>query len=196
MQKKAEFAGAAFNLTEGEVSDIQDFGDGYYIMELVEKRPSQIPELSAVQQKVKADLIRDKKDEKAKADAEAVLAALKDGVAPQEVGQQFDLKPAATGFFKRNDSIPNIGYERDLARMAFELSDRNRLPQEVIKGRKGYYVIQFNQRKDPSMDEFDKEKDGIKEQLLQQKRFKTFEGWLEQIKNRSEIVIENGFLNS
>jgi peptidyl-prolyl cis-trans isomerase D len=196
VQKKAEFAGAAFNLTEGEVSDIQDFGDGYYIMELVEKRPSQIPELSVAQQKVKADLIRDKKDDKAKADADAVLAALKDGAPPQEVGQKFDIKPAATGFFKRNDSIPNIGYERDLARMAFELSAQNKLPQEVVKGRKGYYVIQFNQRKDPSMDEFDKEKDGIKEQLLQQKRFKTFEGWLEQIKNRSEIVVENGFLNS
>jgi len=196
VQKKAEFAGAAFNLTEGEVSDIQDFGDGYYIMEIVEKRPAQIPELSVVEQKVKADLIREKKDEKAKADAEAVLAALKDGVSPQEVGNQFDLKPEVSGFFKRNDAIPDIGYERDLARMAFELSDRNKLPQEVVKGRKGYYVIQFNQRKSPTMDEFDKEKAGIKEQLLQQKRFKIFEAWLEQIKNRSEIVVESGFLNS
>jgi len=196
VQKKAEFAEAAFNLTEGEVSDIQDFGDGYYLMELVEIRPSQIPELSAAKAKVEADLIQEKKEEKAKADAEAVLAALKDGVSPQEAGRQFDLKPSVTGFFKRNDAIPNIGYERDLARMAFELSDQNILPQEVVKGRKGYYVIQFNQRKSPSMDEFAKEKDGIKTQLLQQKRFKTFEAWLEQIKNRSEIIVENGFLNS
>jgi peptidyl-prolyl cis-trans isomerase D len=125
-----------------------------------------------------------------------VLAALKNDVSPQEVGKEFDLKPAVTGFFKRNDAIPNIGYERDLARMAFGLSDRNKLPQEVVKGRKGYYVIQFNQRKAPAMDEFDKEKAGIKERLLQQKIFKTFEAWLEKIKNRSEIVIENGFLNS
>jgi peptidyl-prolyl cis-trans isomerase D len=196
VQKKAEFAGSAFNLTEGDVSDIQDFGDGYYIMEIVEKRPSQIPALSVVEQKVKTDLIRDKKDEKAETDAQAVLAALKNDVSPQEVGKEFDLKPAVTGFFKRNDAIPNIGYERDLARMAFGLSDRNKLPQEVVKGRKGYYVIQFNQRKAPAMDEFDKEKAGIKERLLQQKIFKTFEAWLEKIKNRSEIVIENGFLNS
>jgi peptidyl-prolyl cis-trans isomerase D len=196
VQKAAEFAEAAFSLSEGEISDIQDFGDGYYLMEAVEKRPSQIPEFSEVQQKVKADLIRDKKDQKAKADAEAVLAALKDGAPLPEVGQKFDLKPAVTGFFKRNDAIPNIGYEPDLAQTAFELSDQNKLPQEVAQGRKGYYVIQFNQRKTPAMDEFDKEKAGIKEQLLQQKRFKTFEAWLEQIKNRSEIVVENGFLNS
>jgi peptidyl-prolyl cis-trans isomerase D len=196
VQKGAEFAAAAFNLAEGEISDIQDFGDGYYIMELVEKRPSQVPEFSEVQQKVKADLIRDKKDEKASADAEAVLAALKDGASLAEVGQKFDLKPAVTGFFKRNDAIPNIGYEPDLAQIAFELSEQNNLPQDVVKGRKGYYVIHFNQRKTPAMDEFDKEKAGIKEQLLQQKRYKTFQAWLEQIKNRSEITIESGFLNS
>lgn len=196
IQKKAEFAAAAFNLIEGEVSDIQDFGDGYYIMDLVAKRPSQIPELSAVKEKVKADLIRQKRDEKAMADAEAVLAALKDGMSLAEVEKKFDLKPAATGFFKRNDAIPNIGYERELAAMAFELSDQNKLPQEVVKGRKGYYVIQFNERKAPDMDAFDKEKDTITEQLLQQKRFRTFSAWLEQLKNGSEIVIEKGFLNS
>jgi peptidyl-prolyl cis-trans isomerase D len=196
VQKKAEFAAAAFDLAEGEFSDIQDFGDGFYIMELVEKLPAQIPELSAVEPKVKADLIREKKDEKAKMDAEAVLAALKDGATMQDVAKEFALKPAVTGDFKRNDAIPNIGYERDLARMAFELSDQNKVPREVFKGRKGYYVILFNQRKAPAMDEFAKEKDTVKEQLLQQKSFKTFEAWLEQLKKGSEIVVERGFLNS
>ena len=194
VQKKAEFSGIAFNLSEGEVSEVQDFGDGYYIMELVEKRPSQIPELSGVEQRVKADLIRQKKEEKAKLDAEAVLNALKDGASMLEAGKEFDLKPGVTGFFKRNDAIPNIGYERDLARVAFELSEQKKIPDEVFKGRKGFYVVQFNQRKAPPMDEFDKEKAGIKEQLLQQKRFKTFEAWLEQRKNRSEIVVEKDFL--
>ncbi len=196
VQKKAEFAAAAFNLPDGEVSDIQDFGDGYYIMEVIEKRAAQIPELNAVVEKVKADLINEKKDEKAKLDAEAVLAALKDGVSLAEAGKKFDLTPGETGFFKRNDSIPNIGYERELSRAAFELSDRNNLPGQVFKGRKGYYVIQFSQRKAPDMDEFDKEKVNIKERLLQQKRFKTFEAWLEQIRNRSEIVVEQDFLKS
>jgi peptidyl-prolyl cis-trans isomerase D len=196
IQKKAEFAGAAFNLPEGEVSDIQDFGDGYYILEAVEKLPAQIPELSAVEQKVKADLSKEKKDEKAKADAEAVLAALKDGVPVVEVAKEFDLKPAVTGFFKRNDAIPNIGYERDISRTAFELTEQNKLPAKVFKGSKGYYVIQFRQRKMPATEEFEKEKAAIIERLLQQKRFKIFEAWLEQIKNRSEIVVESDFLNS
>ena len=114
----------------------------------------------------------------------------------QDVAKEFALKPSVTGDFKRNDAIPNIGYERDLARMAFELSEQNKVPREVFKGRKGYYVILFNQKKAPAMDEFAKEKDTVKEQLLQQKSFKTFEAWLEQLKKSSEIVVEREFLNS
>jgi hypothetical protein len=46
------------------------------------------------------------------------------------------------------------------------------------------------------MDEFEKEKAGIKERLLQQKRFKIFEAWLAKIKKDSEIIVEKDFLKS
>ena len=114
----------------------------------------------------------------------------------QEVGRQFDLEPRSTGFFKRDAAIPNIGYDRDISRAAFELSDKNKLSEEVFKGPKGYYVIEFAQKKEPGLEAFDKEKTDIQEQLLQQKRFKTFEAWLEQIKIRSEIIVEKDFLKS
>ncbi|MGD9291073.1 MAG: hypothetical protein PVG74_25875, partial [Desulfobacterales bacterium] len=99
-----------------------------------------------------------------------------------------------TGFFKRNGSIPNIGFERDISAVAFELSAQKNLPQEIIDGPKGYYVIKFKQRKAPSMADFAKERDGIQNRLLQQKRFKSFQAWLEQRRASSEIVIEESFL--
>ena len=196
VQDQAGFAKAAFDLPEQQVSEIQDLGDGYYLLEIVEKQASRIPELAEVEEKVKADLIKEKKNEKAKMDAEALLAALKDGVAIETAGKEFDLTPQSTGFFKRNGSIPNIGFERDLSRVAFELSDESSLPQEVIQGGKGFYVIKFKQRKTPSAEEFEKEKANTIERLLQQKRSETLRAWLEQRKNSSAIVIEEGFLKS
>jgi peptidyl-prolyl cis-trans isomerase D len=194
VQNKGAFAKAAFELPEGEISEIQDFGDGYYLMEIIEKRPAQIPELVAVEEKVRADLIKEKKGEKAQMDAEALLAALKDGVDLAAAIKEFDLKAQSTGFFKRNDAIPNIGFERGISSVAFELSAQNNLPQEVIDGPKGYYVIKFKQRKAPPMVDFDKEREDIQNRLLQQKRFKTFQAWLDQRKNSSEIVIEESLL--
>jgi peptidyl-prolyl cis-trans isomerase D len=196
VQDKAGFAKVAFDLPEEQVSEIQDLGDGYYLLEIVEKQAARIPELAEVEEKVKGDLIKEKKNEKAKMDAEAVLSALKDGVAIGTAGKEFDIAPKSTGFFKRNGSIPNIGFERELSRTAFELSDENSLPQEVFQGGKGFYVIKFKQRKTPSMEEFEKEKANIIERLLQQKRSETLRAWLEQKKNSSEIVIEEGFLKS
>ena len=70
------------------------------------------------------------------------------------------------------------------------------LPQEVFQGGKGFYVIKFKQRKTPSMEEFEKEKADIKKRLLQQKRSEILRAWLEQKKNSSEIVVEDGFLKS
>ena len=194
VQNKGAFAKAAFELPEGEISEIQDFGDGYYLMEIIERRPAQIPELGAVEEKVRADLIKEKKGEKAKMDAEALLVALKDGTDMAAAAKEFDLKAQNTGFFKRNDAIPNIGFERGISSAAFELSAQNNLPQEVIDGPKGYYVIKFKEKKAPSMVDFGKEKEGIQNRLLQQKRFKTYQAWLDQTKKSSEIVIEEDLL--
>ena len=190
---KAEFAKIAFDQPEDEVSEIQDFGDGYYLLEIVEKLAARIPELPEVEKNVRADLISEKKAEKAKIDAEGFLSALKGGADLATASKELKLTVGSTGFFKRNDSIPNIGFERDMSRAAFELSKQNRLPVEIIKGRKGYYVIRFKQRKAPSMADFDKEKTDVIQRLLQQKRSQTFNAWLEQVKNRSEIVYLEDF---
>jgi hypothetical protein len=44
------------------------------------------------------------------------------------------------------------------------------------------------------MADFDKQKDAIRNRLLQQKRVKTFQTWLDQRKKSSEIVIEEKLL--
>lgn len=194
---QAKFAATAFELPDGEISEIQDFGDGYYIMEIIGKLPAQIPELNEVKEKIRTDLIKQKKEEKAKADAEIMLSALKDGETIDTAARKFELEPKITGFFKRNDSIPDIGSAREISRVAFELTAENSLPEGVLKGPGGgYYVIKFKDRKIPSLTDIDKEKADIKARLLQQKKFKTFDEWLNQLRNRSEISIEEGVLES
>jgi len=186
------FTSFAFSLPTNEISGVQDFGDGYYLIEVIDQVPAQISELETVEAKVKKDLVKEKQDTKARDEAQAFLAELKNGETFATLGEKFKLAPKKTGFFKRNDSIPTIGSERDLARIAFRLSDNNKLPEEVIKGQKGYFVISFRERQKPSLEGFEKEKTEIKERLLQQKTLKTFDAWLKQLKNESQITIEEG----
>ncbi len=109
--------------------------------------------------------------------------------------KNLNLIPTTTGLFKRKDSIPKIGFEREITKTAFKLTNENKLPEKVIKGKKGYYVIEFKNRKTPGLEEYNKEKATIKETLLQQKQTRTFDALLSQIRSRSEISIKEGFLD-
>jgi peptidyl-prolyl cis-trans isomerase D len=192
----ARFASVAFSLPVEEVSDVQEFGDGYYLIEVIEKVPSKIPELTAVEDRVKKDVIREKQDAKAFSEANRFLAELKTGQPFDTVSQKFKLAPKKTGFFKRNDSIPTIGQEAEIARTAFNLSDNDQLPVEPLKGQKGYYVISFRERREPELNGFEEEKDALTQRLLQQKTFTTMDAWLKRVKSESQISIEEGFWQS
>jgi peptidyl-prolyl cis-trans isomerase D len=188
-----QFATFAFGLPENEISDIQDFGDGYYLIQVTQKIPSQIPEFDAVKEKVKQAWVKKEQDELAREDAKSLLADVKNGLTLEEASEKFGLTPKHAAFFKRNDSIPDIGYEPEISRTAFALSEEEKLPAEVIKGQKGYYIIQFKGRNKPSSDGFETEKATIKQRLLQQKKLQTFEAWLSDTRSKANISIEEKF---
>jgi len=194
IQNPEKFAAATFNLTVMDISEIQDFDDGYYILQVIEQIPEEIPELAEVEEEVKADLIKEKKEKKASQDAEELLKELKNGKTMDEVSKKFNLTSGSTGLFKRTESIPDIGYEPAIADAAFKLSAENPIGKNVIKGSKGYYIIKYTDRKVPDLEKFDLEKENIKASRLRQKRLKTLEAWLSQIRSRSDISIENDFI--
>ena len=196
IKSAARFAAAAFNMPVNELSAVQDFADGYYLLEVVDKAQPQIPELKTVEEKVRNDLIKEKQDQRARDEANLLLTELKNGQPLVGVSQKLKIPAKQTGFFKRNSSIPKIGAESAIARIAFKLSDENKLPEEIIKGQKGYYVISFRKRQEPSLEGFEKEKEAIRDQLLQQKTIKTVDAWLTRLRSESEISIEEGLLGT
>ncbi|MBW1941177.1 MAG: peptidyl-prolyl cis-trans isomerase [Deltaproteobacteria bacterium] len=189
------FASAAFGLSVMEISDIQEFADGYYLLQVIEKIDGKIPELKDVEKKVGDDLIKVKQDEKAKTDADNFLAALKNGKSITDEAKQSNLTVVTTGFFDRKRSIPEIGYERKISEAAFKLSNKEKTPERVIKGKKGYYVIALKEIKEADPEDFDKEKSKIKEKLIEEKKSKAFAEWISRIREKSEISIEKGFLD-
>jgi peptidyl-prolyl cis-trans isomerase D len=190
----ARFAKVAFDLAAGEFSEVEDFGDGYYLMELVDKTPSKPAEFEAVKDKVRADFIKEKQQEKARQDAAQILKALAEGQSMDSVAKKFGLTVKSTGLFKRNQPIPDIGYEPQISAAAFALSETKKLPDDVIEGQKGFYVIRFKQRVEPAAAEFEKEKADIEQRLRQQKQFRMFEQWLAEKRAESKIAIEERFL--
>jgi hypothetical protein len=73
--------------------------------------------------------------------------------------------------------------------VAFKLSDANKIANEAIGSQKGYYAISLRDRKAAVPGQFEAQKAEIKQRLLQQKQFRTFDAWLLDTKSNAEITI-------
>jgi len=195
VKNRFKFSSEAFKLAPLEISEIQDLGNEYYIIQSLEKVPEKPAEFEEAKTKVRRDLIKEKQGDAAKTDAEAFLTTLKNGGSMSEVCEEQELSLKTTDFFKRSDSIPDIGYEKELSKVAFSLSAEKKLSQELVKGQKGYYVVAYREKKIPDAESFGKEKKDVKDKLLQQKQFKAFDAWMSDLKEKNQISIDADFLN-
>ncbi|MFP4310132.1 MAG: SurA N-terminal domain-containing protein [Desulfococcaceae bacterium] len=79
MAGAAAFSNAAFSLETDQISEPEAFSDGYYVIQVVENEPAEIAPFEDVAAQVRADLLRERREEKAREAAEAFLARLKAG---------------------------------------------------------------------------------------------------------------------
>ena len=187
------FADAAFALSVNQISEIQDFDDGFYILQVIESIPGKIPELATVKEAVTGDLKKEKQAALAEEKAKALLAALKSGPSAEGAESDSGVVFKTTDYFKRNDQIKDIGWENEISQMAFTLSSTQPLAEDVIRGKNGFYVIRLKDRRLPDSQGFDKEKKQLQEILSQQKELKAFKLWLSEARKKSEITIQEGF---
>ncbi len=183
------FADTAFGLKKMSISDTVDLGNGYALLQVVDRREASIPPLETIKEKVRADLSQKRQKEMAKADAEACLAELKKGKSLEEEATAYDLKPLSTGFFKRSGSIPGIGYDPQVSQAVFTLNDSNKLPDKVYEGKQGWYVIQLKARRPPEAEGFEKESGAIITRLTEQKKQATTQEWIRDLKAKGKIEI-------
>ncbi len=184
-----EFAKTAFNLDPMAISEIQNWDDGYYLLQVVERVESKMPELESVVERVRADVIKKLQEERAKQDAEAMLADIEKGTSMAEASQHVGLQVNETGFFKRSGAIAKIGYEPNMTSVAFELSKDKPLADQVVEGRNGWYVLQLKERKLPSREDFVKNMNATKQRLTGQRKQAVFQQWVADLRARSEIDI-------
>jgi peptidyl-prolyl cis-trans isomerase D len=189
-----QFAAAAFELEVMDISEVKEIGEGYYIIQPIEKIASKIPPLKDVIDRVKKDLTVKMQEDQAEKDAESIIEALKKDDNFTAAAKPFKLSVRETGFFKRNETIPQIGYEPAIASAAFDLNDKNKFSKTPYKGSKGVYVIHLIERREANAKDFDSQKKQIQERLLQQKKYSNFNDYLAELKKRSQIMVQDKFI--
>jgi len=180
---------ALFAMEKNETTDLIELGGKFYIFQVAESRGSYLPALKDVVEEVKADYTAYLATQEATAAASSYLKELKEGKAWDQLAKEKGAQTEQTGFFKRQDPIPKIGYAPQLTEAAFRLNTHKRYPDKAFVNEKGAFVIRWLAREGIDEDNFRKEEKAFRESLIQAKHGRIFETWLQNLRKNAEIEI-------
>jgi len=178
-----------FSFEKNDVSDVLELGGKFYIIQVVDKKASHLPELEDVKEKVKKNFISHLATLEAKSAAEDYLAQLKGAKDWKQLAKERNLIINITEYITRSDYIPQIGYAPELQEAAFGLSENRIYPDGVFQTDRGVIVIKFEGRKGVDMAKYEEEKTNYRMSLMRTKNNVIFADWLKELKGRAEIEI-------
>ncbi len=182
----------AFSLDAGQTSTILSSENQsepvYYIIRLMEKRPPEIPPFDEIRERVGAAV----REEKMKEAAAESMRTLHDAL-EKKIGEGATFKEAAsglgedvkeTGFISRSDYVEGVGPARDIAEV-FDYEPGTLSP--VITTSRVSCIVSLLDREPADKEEFEAAKDGLREQVLSQKRMERLSTWMRELRERAAL---------
>ncbi len=192
----ADLIKTAFKMNEGDISDIKEFKDGFYIIQVAKKIPAEIPKLDEIFQTVEKDLVKQKQQEKAQESAENFLNnLLESDKSIESFAKGKNKKIYTSGFFKRFEAIPKIDANLpEATKSIFLLSKKDKITKKIFKINDSYYIFSLKDRKVPETSDDDKIK--LKQYIISYKTQSIYNIWLNIIRmlKNKDIEVERNFI--
>ena len=176
-----------FSLEKDDVSGLLEFNNKYYIIQVVDKKASYLPELEDVEEDVTRNFVSYLATREARASAEEYLEELKGGKNWEEFATEHSLYPQKSDFFTRNDSAAQAASDPDFRETAFGLAEDKRYPDRVFENNRGIFVIRWEDREGIDREKFEQEKEDARASLVMEKQSIVIRDWLESLRNRAKI---------
>jgi parvulin-like peptidyl-prolyl isomerase len=191
-----ELAQTAFALDEGMTSLAIYTEQGYYVIEVKEKRTGYLPELAGVEEELKKAWIAKKTASLAE---EAATAAHQTIRKLMEEGKDFASAAKATPYplatsttFSRNDYIEGVGQAMLLKETAFNLAEGALSPP--VRSEKGFVICIVDKHIPADEKQFEEEKEPLRTRLVEQKKATAFNEWFAKITNEAELAVDLNLL--
>ena len=175
------FTGAAFTLSDpGELTDIVESENYYYIIKLVKRIDAYVPGLEEIKGEIKKMVVSAKQEKLAKNKADEIYSKLSAG---QEKNYSGMVK--STSFFKIEDEIPGLKKENQIKSEILRIeSGKWSKPLQITDG---YCLIKVSGRKMPARPLDEKQFSELKNELLQVRQYLMIQEWYKNLQDRSKI---------
>lgn len=191
IQGDSKLRNTLFSMQKNDITDLLELNDTFYIIQIADSKPSYLPELDEVREKVNHDYIAHLAKAEAKNAAEVFLKQIKEGKPWEEEIKSQSLEVITTSFFKRSDNIIKIGYLPELKEAAFTLSEKRLYPDKVFESEVGAFVVRWEESKGIDKKSFEEEKEKYRDSLLRTKHRALLGDWIETLRKKADVEIIN-----
>ncbi|MBW1992105.1 MAG: SurA N-terminal domain-containing protein [Deltaproteobacteria bacterium] len=183
------FKQTALALKVRQISKVTELPSGFAVIQCVERQPARVPPLEKVKDKVRLAVSRQLARAQAEKEAAALLKRLQKGESLQKVAAAAKVPLKSSGWFTRSQGFLRQPLARSLTTAAFLLTPQKPYPPEPLFWKGQYYILAFKARRAPSPEEFQKEKEALRQRVLEQKKRLLFEAWLARERQQADIKI-------
>jgi peptidyl-prolyl cis-trans isomerase D len=176
----------AFDLKDGEISEAVQSPQGYAFLTLTGKQDARMPSLDEVKTKVREDVVKRKAVETARQKAASVSAQLKNGdfaAAAKAAG----LEAKTTELVPRGSPIADVGVSPAVDAAAFALPAGG--VSDPIVTDNGAVVVKVIERAGVSDQDLAKGRDGVRSELLSERRNQFFTAYMAKARERMQINV-------
>ncbi len=169
----------------GAVSPVYESDTGFYIFELVERKPEGYVPFAEAAAAVRRRVTLEKKKEAARWLAEQMAEEARQGRPLEEIAGERGLAVDTAGPFTRLEFVPGLGQSNAVIGTAFGLE-----PHEVggpVESNDRFYILELLERQEPDPKAFQATKEDLRAQLTRLRRERAVDEWLADLRARADI---------
>jgi peptidyl-prolyl cis-trans isomerase D len=183
------FNQTALQLKAGEVSRVVSLPDGYLVMKSLEYQAEQVPPLDKIKDQVAQQVKKQRALQEAEQEAARWLARLKKGENLTQVATAAGVPVKESKLFTRFEGFDGQPGAEVLTSAAFRLSKEQPYTEQPLPWQDNYYILAFKERRAADQAEFQKNKEKLQAQFLEQKKQMLVQSWLEAERQQAKIKV-------
>jgi len=183
----------ALELKINQITEPIKTSKGYYVLKLINKKESSIPDFKDIRPKVEEAFKLSKAQEVTQKKAEDFLNKIKDSMTNnpandfRTIAESFGLKVEETQAFSHGEYLSAIGVAEEFQNAAFALDNQIKM-SKVVKIAKGYAFMYLKEFTPINEEQFNKEKDEFAKNLLTKKKGEAFSTFIKDLRTKADLV--------
>jgi peptidyl-prolyl cis-trans isomerase D len=176
----------AFTLKPQEVG-VAETPQGFAVMQALDRQPASLPPLEEAKDKVRQAVARQQAQKLAEQEAGQLLKRLHQGEPLPRVAAQAGLPLKDSGYFTRIQGFRHQPLAEPLTSASFRLAKQQPYPDHPIFWQGKYYLLALKDRKLPTAEEFQQEREDLERRVLEDKRRVLLEAWFREEWQRAQV---------